>query len=158
VTQLIDSKQLCSPPPSRVYLSADTTRPYTNMEVSPFQYRPLEPGQIRILDLAPDATARVRHVDLKKSASLRYIALSYTWGSSTVTFPFECDSQDLPVRENLLLALMRLRYVLEAPIWIDAMCINQEDEHEKMGQIQFMTDIYKKAERVLVSAKNIRGC
>jgi hypothetical protein len=141
-----------------VNLSANTTRPYTNMDVPPSQYHFLEPGQIRILDLAPDATAEMRHVDLKKSASVRHIVLSYTWGSSTVNFPFECDSQDLPVRENLLLALMRLRYILDAPIWIDAMCINIDDEHEKMGQFQMMTHIYKKAERVLVSAKNFRGC
>jgi hypothetical protein len=99
----------------------------------------------------------MRHVELKKTASLRYIALSYTWGSSTVTCPFERDSRDLLVRENLLLALMRLRYILDAPIWIDAMCINQDDEHEKMGQIQMMTHIYKKAERVFISATNFRG-
>jgi hypothetical protein len=127
------------------------------MEVPPFQSHPLDPGQIRNLDLAPDGTARMRHVELKKTASLRYIALSYTWGSSTVTCPFERDSRDLLVRENLLLALMRLRYILDAPIWIDAMCINQDDEHEKMGQIQMMTHIYKKAERVFISATNFRG-
>jgi hypothetical protein len=124
----------------------------------PFQYRPLEPGQIRILDITPDATAGMRHVNLKKSASLKYIALSYTWGASTETFPFECDGRNLPVRENLRLALTRLRYILDAPIWIDAMCINQVDEQEKMGQIQMMTDIYKKAERVLVSVKHPSGC
>jgi hypothetical protein len=60
--------------------------------VAPFQYRALEPGQIRILDLAPDTTARIRHVDLQKSSSaFKYVALSYT--------------RDLPVRQNLLLAL-----------------------------------------------------
>jgi hypothetical protein len=127
------------------------------MEVPPFQSHLLDPGQIRNLDLAPDGTARMRHVELKKSASLRYIALSYTWGSSTVTCLFECDSRDLLVRENLLLALMRSRYILDAPIWIDAMCINQDDEHEKMGQIQMMTHVYKKAERVLISATKFRG-
>jgi hypothetical protein len=128
------------------------------MEVTPFQYRPLELGQIRILDLASDATARMRHVYLKNSTSLNYVALSYTWGASTKTFPFNCDGQNLPVRENLLLALTRLRYILDAPMWIDAMCINQDDEHEKMGQIQLMSDIYKKAKRVVVSRKGLRKC
>lgn len=58
------------------------------------------------------------------------------------------------MRENLLHALARLKYVLNTPIWIDAMCINQSDESEKIGQIQIMTDIYKSAERVLVSQRS----
>jgi hypothetical protein len=139
-------------------LPADATRQCANMETVSFQYRPLEPGQIRILDITPVATARMRHVDLRKAPIIKYVALSYTWGASLETFPFQCNEQNLPVRENLLLALTRLRHILDAPIWIDAMCINQEDEHEKMVQIQMMTDIYKKAERVLVSVKNTTGC
>jgi hypothetical protein len=98
-----------------------------------FQYRPLPPGQIRIVSITSDTTAQMRHVNIKKSATLKYIALSYTWGASTETFPFECDGRNLPVRENLRLALTRLRYILDAPIWIDAMCIDQDDDHEKMG-------------------------
>ncbi|KAF2032904.1 heterokaryon incompatibility, partial [Setomelanomma holmii] len=35
-------------------------------------------------------------------------------------------------------------------IWIDAMCINQGDDKEKMGQIQMMTDIYRNAKKVMI--------
>jgi hypothetical protein len=66
-------------------------------------------------------------------------------------FPFLCDSHNLPVRHNLLQALSRLKDLVDGPLWIDAMCINQSNEEEKMAQIQMMTDIYKKAERVIVS-------
>jgi hypothetical protein len=94
----------------------------------------------------------MRHVALRGRHRLpKYIALSYTWGASTDVFPFECNGHNLPVRENLLLALSHLKDVVDMPIWIDAMCINQSDEVEKMSQIQMMTEIYKGAEKVLVS-------
>jgi hypothetical protein len=41
------------------------------------------------------------------------------------------------------------------PIWVDAMCINQSDETEKMRQIQMMTAIYKGADRVMVCTEKI---
>jgi hypothetical protein len=122
------------------------------MEQAPYHYQALSPCQIRVLDLLPDLTSRVRHIDLKKtSSSSRYSALSYTWGASTETFPYTCNARNLPVRQNLLQALSRLKDFVDGPIWIDAMCINQSDEKEKMAQIRMMTDIYKKAKRVIVS-------
>ena len=117
-----------------------------------YDYQPLRSGQIRVLELLPDSTSRMKHIDLKKAVnSSRYFALSYTWGSNTKTFPFTCDARNLPVRQNLLQALSRLKNFADGPIWIDAMCINQSNEEEKMAQIQMMTDIYKKAKRVIVS-------
>lgn len=122
------------------------------MELPVYQYRPLNRSQIRILEVLPDATTRMKHVDLKKSSKpLKYAALSYTWGASTETFPFECEAHNLPVRGNLLNALSKLKTLVAIPLWVDAMCINQSDEVEKMGQIQLMTNIYRNAERVLVS-------
>lgn len=122
------------------------------MALPTYQYRPLSPGQIRILEILPNATTRMKHVDLEKtSTKFKYAALSYTWGASTETFPFECESHNLPVRGNLLNALSQLKYHVAIPLWVDAMCINQTDEVEKMSQIQMMTDIYRSAEKVLVS-------
>lgn len=116
-----------------------------------FLYRPLQPGHIRLLVLSHSAPAQMRHVSLDVRPAPKYVALSYTWGASTETFPFECDARNLPVRENLLHALSRLKHIVDTPIWIDAMCINQSDKIEKLGQIQRMTDIYKKAQKVVVS-------
>jgi hypothetical protein len=124
------------------------------MELPVYKYRPLNRSQIRLLEVLPDATTRMKHVDLKKSSKpFKYAALSYTWGASTETFPFQCEAYNLPVRQNLLNALSQLKNLVTTPLWVDAMCINQSDEIEKMGQIQLMTDIYRKAESVLVSAK-----
>jgi hypothetical protein len=55
------------------------------------------------------------------------------------------------VTENLHEALLRLRYrYVERIIWIDALCIHQEDEREKEQQIQLMAKIYGQASRVVV--------
>jgi hypothetical protein len=39
---------------------------------------------------------------------------------------------------------------MERIIWIDAICINQEDNDEKGQQVQSMAKIYAKASRVIV--------
>ncbi|KAI8941233.1 hypothetical protein NX059_002468 [Plenodomus lindquistii] len=119
------------------------------MELPLYQYQPLASRQIRVLEALPDATPRMTVIELKKSnPSKKYAALSYTWGADTTTLPFQCGAHNLPVRQNLLDALRRLRYVVKGPIWIDAMCINQADEKEKFEQIKMMTDVYKSAEKV----------
>ncbi|KAF2829613.1 HET-domain-containing protein [Ophiobolus disseminans] len=115
-----------------------------------FVYHPLQAGHIRVLILSHDAPARMRHIDLKHRSGPKYVALSYTWGANTQTHPYECDAQNLPVRENLLHALSQLRHIVDTPIWIDAMCINQSDEIEKLAQIQMMTEIYRGAQEVLI--------
>jgi hypothetical protein len=46
-------------------------------------------------------------------------------------------------------ALTRLRnHFVERITWIDAVCINQEDQSEKAHQIQYMTHVYVQANRV----------
>ncbi|KAF2118129.1 heterokaryon incompatibility protein-domain-containing protein [Lophiotrema nucula] len=124
-----------------------------------YKYQPLDSGHIRVLTLTSgsnthDCTGSIQHISLKSRSSLpaRFTALSYTWGDQTETFPFNCDGQDLPVRENLKDALRRLSRLelVTTPLWIDAMCINQQDEEEKLVQIQLMTKIYRKAEKVLI--------
>jgi hypothetical protein len=57
----------------------------------------------------------------------------------------------LQVTTNLELALRHLRRENRArTLWIDALCINQENEDEKMIQIQGMNWIYANASPVVV--------
>ncbi|KAI1015049.1 hypothetical protein LB503_004022 [Fusarium chuoi] len=57
----------------------------------------------------------------------------------------------MSVRANLHAALLHLRdHFIERIIWIDAICINQEDNDEKGRQVQSMAEIYAKATRVIV--------
>ena len=80
-----------------------------------------------------------------------YEALSYVWGSRQDLKTISIDKDCLQVTPNLHMALMRLRdRFIERVIWIDAICINQEDIQERSAQVQRMARIYGKANRVIV--------
>ncbi|KAK7702884.1 hypothetical protein SLS64_009495 [Diaporthe eres] len=98
-----------------------------------------------------------------------YEALSYVWGSnenpqyiqvankSSDASPESCPGSSyhgtarLPVTQNLAVALRHMRLVDEPRVmWIDAICINQQDNAEKGLQVAKMGDVYSKASRVVV--------
>lgn len=55
------------------------------------------------------------------------------------------------VTENLYSALRRLRQIDRKHfLWVDAICINQEDLRERSEQIKLMGDIYRNAKEVLI--------
>ncbi|KAF2994963.1 hypothetical protein E8E13_002997 [Curvularia kusanoi] len=138
----------------------------------PSYYRePLLPNTIRLLRLLPskDRTGPIQcelfHYSLRAidTRTHPYEALSYVWGRSENPQSIsirENDAKDgcrfttesnLPITENLHAALLHLRYQThDRVIWIDAVCINQNNEREKEQQIQFMAKIYALANRVIV--------
>ncbi|PQE08763.1 ankyrin and het domain protein [Rutstroemia sp. NJR-2017a BVV2] len=84
-------------------------------------------------------------------------ALSYTWGSEAdpevvhVMCPKDGRLRSIWVRKNLEVALRHLRRSdRHRLLWIDAICINQEDNVEKGPQVAMMGDIYRSADRVVV--------
>ncbi|EON70018.1 hypothetical protein W97_09284 [Coniosporium apollinis CBS 100218] len=92
-----------------------------------------------------------------------YEALSYTWGSTDNRETAYVESSaslspssgpitaTIQIGQNLASALRHLRYQAEARVlWIDAMCINQEDIAERNEQVQRMATIYRLAYRVVV--------
>jgi hypothetical protein len=81
---------------------------------------------------------------------LRYEALSYVWGDPSFKSPISMDKHYLKLRENPYSALMRLRYPNRARIlWVDAICINQNDVKQQEQQIPFMAEIYGQAVNVV---------
>jgi hypothetical protein len=85
----------------------------------------------------------------------KWDAVSYTWGhakeSSYIKIIAEGESWRLPITPNLELALRHLRYNLSYRVlWIDALCIDQNDGDEKSLQIPRMSELYRKAELVVV--------
>jgi hypothetical protein len=80
-----------------------------------------------------------------------YEALSYVWGSEEKPDAIIVNDKTLPITENLHRALLQLQpHDYHRVIWIDAICIDQENEHEKEHQIPLMAEIYAKACRVVV--------
>jgi hypothetical protein len=80
-----------------------------------------------------------------------YEALSYVWGHSVSPTPIMRDGQPMQIQANLEAALRSLRYPGRTRrLWVDAICINQEDKIEKNNQIPLMRRIYQHAERTIV--------
>ncbi|KAI0864887.1 heterokaryon incompatibility protein-domain-containing protein [Xylaria cubensis] len=112
-------------------------------------------NNIRILSLAASETfTDPIHVSLS-IASLKdqptYEALSYCWGDASDKRLIFCDGRPFPVGQNLEEALRHLRQSEGARVlWIDAICINQNDFAERTSQVKLMRHIYQTASRVLV--------
>lgn len=80
-----------------------------------------------------------------------YEALSYVWGDPRSVCSILVNEKAFPVTHNLFLALKHLRLPYnERKLWVDAICINQEDVEERSQQVQIMQKIYWRARRVIV--------
>jgi Heterokaryon incompatibility protein (HET) len=80
-----------------------------------------------------------------------YEAISYTWGNSVKDHLVFFDGRWLPTTRNVHSILHDLSSYSRARwIWIDAVCINQNDLEEKNPQVEMMGEIYHTAERVVV--------
>ncbi|KAH0429967.1 hypothetical protein CcaCcLH18_08112 [Colletotrichum camelliae] len=80
-----------------------------------------------------------------------YEALSYTWGDPTRTKTITINGQTVAVTTNLYDALLHLREPEKDRIlWVDALCINQEDAFERTHQVAKMSVIYQKAWAVVI--------
>jgi hypothetical protein len=93
--------------------------------------------------------------------SVRYVALSYVWGSyepeETMRKIFIQESAGdhrlripMAVRRNLYSLLRQLRQPTEdIQCWADAICIDQKNTKEKIFQLALMQDIYQQAQKVI---------
>jgi hypothetical protein len=80
-----------------------------------------------------------------------YQALSYAWGSEEATESVFCGSRRIPISPHLFEGLLCVQSTAKPPrLWVDAICINQLNMDEKASQIPLMTEIYGRAEKVLV--------
>jgi hypothetical protein len=102
-----------------------------------------------------DPPARLAAEDwLPRSES--YEAISWTWGPAArddpeVGIQHNGHRYTIPIRKNLSAALMSLRYPDNTrTLWVDALCIDHENELEKAIQISNMYRIYGGASCVRV--------
>ncbi|KAK4443102.1 heterokaryon incompatibility protein-domain-containing protein [Podospora aff. communis PSN243] len=120
-------------------------------------YTPLRDArrEIRLLNLEPHLDNTFAPIDIRlETANLwqaaEYTCLSYRWGDATDTKSVIVDGHDFPVRTNLHDALKRLRLRDEPRrLWIDAICINQDDNSERAAQVGAMQYIFQNATDVI---------
>jgi hypothetical protein len=130
-------------------------------------YKPLAGSEIRLLRVEKKSSAdceeiscQLKHVKLDTKPV--YVALSYVWGDPNKTKPIVVNGRSLDITENLYDALCEIarhldhvRESLEVPcpeliLWIDAICIDQDNVTEKSMQVPRMGDIYSSSHITLV--------
>jgi len=111
-------------------------------------------SSVRLLRLRPRILGEVLTCNLVE-ANLdqhpHYEALSYCWGDASDTTDILLNGKPFTITRNCSEALKRLRHPLTArTLWVDAICIDQTSEAEKMQQIPLMGSIYEFAKRVII--------
>ncbi|KAK1639695.1 heterokaryon incompatibility protein-domain-containing protein [Colletotrichum phormii] len=124
-------------------------------------YEPLDAGksEIRLLEhvsFSGQPSLRLSSVSLDEKPA--YTALSYVWGDASITEPILLNGQGFHATKNLFNALQHLqdhwidtfpsRHPQGFRVWVDALCINQQDVAERNQQVQLMRRIYSSAELV----------
>jgi hypothetical protein len=111
-------------------------------------------NEIRLLYLQPGSggdkvKCTIKHAKL--SDQPQYEALSYMWGPHDCLQTILVNDFNINVRENMWLALQHLRLNAKTRIlWVDAICINQQNIHERNHQVTQMGKIYNQAKAVIV--------
>ena len=129
-------------------------------------YFPLSPrtSHIRLLVLYPgnfddQISCGLVHHDLDRSRLQKFEALSYTWGDASHSSSILLKGQGFRVTKNLEAALRNLRPLLRTGddvgtnnsyLWVDAICINQQDLRERSEQVLQMPKIYQAAATTIV--------
>lgn len=127
----------------------------------PYQYQALdaEAECIRLIYLLPaETSADIRidlvHTRLTKDDAPKYEALSYAWGETDtpeVIYVGQNGDDTIAVTRSLYQALPYLRYRDKRRVlWVDAICVDQQNLEERGHQVERMSDVYSLAERVIV--------
>ncbi|EMD68559.1 hypothetical protein COCSADRAFT_109190 [Bipolaris sorokiniana ND90Pr] len=115
----------------------------------------------RLLELWPGEGANpflctLQNVDIEHP-HVPFEALSYVWGKEKSDNVLLCaDKQgnilgQLELTKNLEQALQALRQPRQRRIlWIDAICIRQDDNAERSRQVSYMRSVYNNASRIII--------
>ncbi|KAL2690140.1 hypothetical protein Neosp_004208 [[Neocosmospora] mangrovei] len=147
---------------------------FSRKKIPKFQYQDrIQVDRIRLFRFTKDPACDSNISDVVLSLETHaigpscpsYVALSYTWGPPKLAAFFTrsqysdlekkalwIDRCRFEVMPNLYDALVHLRdlYPPDTLFWADAICINQEDLHEKLQQIRIMDHVYGGAAKTVV--------
>ncbi|KAG2755201.1 HET-domain-containing protein [Suillus brevipes Sb2] len=113
------------------------------------------PGFVRVVDVVSMAV-------VPAPSGCRYVALSYVWGSSGAEYwttkdnraarsmPGGLNAATLP--DTIADSISFVRQLGERYIWIDALCITQDDSQDKITQLHAMDLVYGLSYFTLIAA------
>ena len=135
------------------------------LRLLPYQYRQLEGLEwIQVVKLWPSTTLAkpprvdIQHVDRSSipfsplPERLNYDAVSYAWSEYTRNSKIVCNGDSiLAITPTVYVMLQWLRHESKPRyLWIDSICLNQDDRQEKEVQIPQMGQIYREARKARV--------
>ncbi len=96
-------------------------------------------------------SARFQICNIHGQHSVEWEAISYTWDGQRPTHEIEIDGEIVRVTRNVFRILedLRLREGRRF-LWVDAVCISQDDPDEKSQQVALMRWIYQEALAVII--------
>lgn len=125
---------------------------------NPYVYRSLEPNarQIRVIRILPalftgDALHGSLFVINVTKRHRPFKAVSYVWAQGSSKRSIILDGSYFEISDNVYDFLVQLRHSWKhVDVWVDAICINQQDTAERSQQVAFMGDIYAAADEVVI--------
>lgn len=110
---------------------------------------------IRVLELLPQIEGqprRARLVAVDLADHPEYDCLSYVWGDGTNPGTCICDDQEISITRNLadFLEVYKVDSASPRCLWVDSICINQNDIAEVTQQVKMMDRVYYDAKCVHV--------
>lgn len=93
----------------------------------------------------------IRSTDDRNDQLVEFCALSYAWGSESPSRELVCNDERKRITTNLHQALSAMREQDRGTefIWVDAICIDQDNEKEKAVQVSQMLQIFQQAKHVI---------
>ena len=101
------------------------------------------------------------HRVIPATSAEKYVALSYVWGSTMTpsltgdTFS-QCSSigglKGLVIPRTIMDAIQLVKGIGMRYLWVDSLCIVQDDDTDKQQQLTIMDSIYNNAELLVVAA------
>ena len=111
--------------------------------------------EIRVLDFDAGAgelplNGSLRHVYLD-APDAGYETISYEWGDYSLVASIWLDDERLRIPASAASALRCMRLPNKSrTLWIDCICIDQHDDHEKSHQVGMMADIFQNSSCTLI--------
>ena len=127
--------------------------------LEPYEYQPLpDASHFRVLALEPGIadsplSCKLKVASVWHARQREFEALSYAWGSNDEpTKPYiSCHGKCIKLTSSLESALRQIRSEKEVTnLWVDQICVNQEDLEERSQQVSLMSSIYSIAKRVII--------
>ncbi|QIW97862.1 hypothetical protein AMS68_003380 [Peltaster fructicola] len=110
--------------------------------------------RIRLLSISPakpNDCIRARLLIRSLFDAPPYLALSYSWGCRLAVEQISIDGVPFAITRHLWQALRALRSRdRSVVVWVDAICINQENPLDKSLQVQCMAQVYNEASEVRI--------